>query len=343
MKKVLTAFLLVLCPGTFAAVRACTTAVISASSSANGRPMLWKQRDSGVMYNYVDHFPATDSTFAFTGIVNTEDEARASVWSGANSEGFAIMNSMSYGLSPLVSEDRPWEGTIMKKALGICRTVDDFEAYIKSLPQPNGLEANFGVIDAEGGAAYFEVHDFGYARFDASDAPGGYLVRSNFSLTGREGEGKGYDRYEIADSAMRSRGGGFTAEWILDSLARNPVICRETTVSSTVIEGVGPADPKGSSLIWTIPGYPLAAYAIASWVEAGDRIAPPLKSSRRGSSLNELSKELQQKGVSDEITSRMRKLEKEEFSRGRRLDSLVRSGKVRASDFDAFNTYTPIL
>ena len=320
---------------------ACTTAVISARASANGRPMLWKQRDSGVKYNYVDHFVATDSTFAFTAVVNTADTLRQSVWSGANSEGFAIMNSMSYGLSPIVTEHRPFEGIIMKRALESCRTVDDFEACLKSLPKPNGLETNFGVIDAYGGAAYFETHDLGYTRFDAGDVPEGFLVRSNYSVTGREGEGKGYDRYEIAFDSMQAEGSGLTAEWIIDNLGRNPVISRKTTISSTVIEGVADGEPKNSSVIWTAPGYTPASYAIATWVAAADRIAWPLKSAERGSALNELARDLQlshfREGPDAAIMEKVREAEKAEFSRGRRLDALVRSGKVRDSDFAAYN------
>ena len=336
---------------------ACTTAVISAKASATGRPMLFKQRDSSVKFNYVDFFCATDSTFAFTGIVNTKDVERNEVWSGANTEGFAIMNSMSYGFSPLVTDERPWEGFIMKRALEICRTVDDFELYIKGLPQPNGLEANFGVIDAEGGAAYFEVHDYGYFRFDVSDTECGYIIRTNYSMMGREGEGRGYDRYDIAFAKMGVLQGGFSAEWLIDELGRDPVIGRKTTVSSTVIEGVKAGDRKDSSVLWCAPGYAPASYAIPTWVAAGDRIAEPLKTGGRGSALNELANRLLDKyflpqisedtagslrchyenGRCSRILSKVRAAEASEFARGRALDGLVRSGDAGADAFETFN------
>ena len=356
MKKILIAIIIALCP--FASdVLACTTAVISAKASATGRPMLFKQRDSSVKFNYVDFFCATDSTFAFTGVVNTKDTERGEVWSGVNTEGFAIMNSMSYGFSPLVTDDRPWEGFIMKRALEICRTVDDFEQYIKSLPQPNGLEANFGVIDAEGGAAYFEVHDYGYFRFDASDTECGYIIRSNYSMMGREGEGKGYDRYDIAFAKMGALQGGFTAEWLIDMLGRDPVIGRKTTVSSTVIEGVKPSDVRNSSVLWCAPGYTPASYAIPAWVAAGDRIAEPLRTSGHGSALNELANRLLNKyflpqisedsagslrchyenGRCSRILSKVRAAEASEFARGRALDAIVRAGAAGADDFESFN------
>ena len=52
----------------------------------------------------------------------------------------------------------------MKKALQTCATIDEFEQMLKELPQPIRLEANFGVIDAQGGAAYFELSNFKYVK-----------------------------------------------------------------------------------------------------------------------------------------------------------------------------------
>lgn len=364
VKKILSAIIILILSAAAGEALACTTAVISARASATGRPMLFKQRDSSIKFNYVDFFAATDTTFAFTGVVNTNDEERASVWGGANTEGFGIMNSMSYGLSPLVTDDRPWEGIIMKRALQICRTVDDFEAYIKSLPQPNGLEANFGVIDAEGGAAYFEVHDYGYTRFDVEDTVRGYLVRSNYSMTGREGEGRGYDRFVIATSKMVAHEDGFTPEWIIDALGRDPAISRKTTVSCMVIEGVTPEDPKNASVVWCAPGYTPAAFAIPAWVAAGNAIATPLKSADGcGSELNEMAWILMQrhflpnikedldgtirchfdKGRCRKIMSIVAPAEADCFTRGRQLDTLVRAGKASAEDFASFNEETALV
>ena len=270
---------------------ACTTAIISAKASATGHPLMWKQRDTSAGYNYMDWFPATDSTYSFTGVVNTKDEARESVWCGSNEVGLSIMNSVAYGLSPIITDDRPYEGMVMKKALETCRTVDEFETLLKNLPQPNGLETNFGVIDAEGGAAYFETHDLGYTRFNVDDAPEGYLIRSNWSFTGREGKGKGYDRYDVAAAKMAAHTGGFTPEWILDELGRDPLIARKTTVSSVVFEGVISGERADATVMWSIVGYTPFCYAIPVWVAARNRIPGPLRHSAiQGSRQNELAK-----------------------------------------------------
>ena len=242
----------------------CTSVIVGADASANGRPLLWKQRDTPARFNYVDNFAAREGCFAFTGLVNATDTLRNEVWCGTNAVGFSVMNTVAYGLSPIIDENRPWEGIVMKRALEVCVTVDDFEAYISSLPQPNGLETNFGVSDADGDAAYFEVHDLGYVRFDVPRD--GYLIRTNYAMTGREGEGKGYDRYELVEAKMKAHKGKFDACWILRNLSREDIVARPTSVASLVMDG---------QMLWCVAGYSRAAYAIP--VEALGEIPSPLR------------------------------------------------------------------
>lgn len=304
---------------------ACTTVIISAKASASGRPIIWKQRDTSGQFNYLDHFAG--GSFPFTGIVASDDADRESVWCGVNKAGFAIMNSQSYGLSPLKGVDRPYEGMVMKRALETCSTVHDFEMYIASLPQPNGLEANFGVIDAFGGAAFFEVHDYGYQRFDASDTREGYLIRTNYSFTGREREGHGYDRYERAAAKMAAHSGGFTPAWLIDELGRDDLIARGTTTCSVAVEGVAFRERPDASCIWCCPGHPLGSYTVCAWMAAGDRIPRVLRSSRgRGdhtsmySPLNEIADALKGK----DVLAAVMEAEREELSDAETLDHSFR-------------------
>ncbi len=305
MKKILLLFALLYANLAFC----CTTIIVGADASANGRPLLWKQRDSSVRFNYLDFFN-DEGCFSFTGVVDTNDTLRASVWCGTNEVGFSIMNSVAYGLSPIIDDNRPWEGIIMKKALQICTTIDDFQHYIDTLPQPNGLEANFGVSDANGDAAYFEVHDFGYTRFDVPRD--GYLIRTNYAFTGREGEGKGYDRYKLVEQKMKAHKGKFDAEWIYEELAMQPIIARPTSVASVVLDG---------QVLWCETGYSRACYPIPVWVAAGNEIPVPLrKINAQGSEASEIAytlniryrgKRLAKK--IDKVVRRMMKLELEAF------------------------------
>ena len=80
--------------------------------------------------------------------------------------GFGIMNSASYNLK--LNDDTTkisdLEGMIMKMALERCATLEDFEKMLNDLPKPLGVEANFGVIDANGGAAYYETDNFKFIK-----------------------------------------------------------------------------------------------------------------------------------------------------------------------------------
>jgi hypothetical protein len=55
----------------------------------------------------------------------------------------------------------------MKLALQTSRTLEDFENLLKSIPKPMGSDANFGGIDAFGGAAFYETGNFHFKKFDA--------------------------------------------------------------------------------------------------------------------------------------------------------------------------------
>lgn len=48
-----------------AASMACTSAIISGSLTRDGRPILWKNRDTSHLINYVARKEATDSTHAY--------------------------------------------------------------------------------------------------------------------------------------------------------------------------------------------------------------------------------------------------------------------------------------
>lgn len=313
----LTAFAFALLCGGEAA--ACTTAIVSAGASRTGRPLLWKQRDTQSEANHLVHLQG--ERYAFTGLADSDDPAGESIWCGANDRGFAIMNNVSYNLRPDSLENKPYEGMVMKQALGTCATVDEFERLLRERPHPNGLETNYGVIDAEGGAAYFEVWDYGYTRYDVADAPEGYLFRTNFSLSGRPDEGRGYTRYATAERLMAAQSPRkFTSGWLLDGLGRsfhNAVsgtdllrgaipasglaadvehIPRYTTTASIVIEGVGPGYAPNSSVLWCALGYTPACYAIPVWVAAGNAIPRSLTPAADGKApANELAQQLKRR------------------------------------------------
>lgn len=272
---------------------ACTTAIVSAGASETGRPLLWKQRDTGNPFNTAVFICATDSSLAYTGIFNVSDVERRSVYAGENEKGFAIVNNSSYNLA---SGEYPTKnGSFMRRALERCVTVDDFEAMLLS-ENHRKVEANFGVIDASGGAAYFEAADSSVTRFDVPE--GGWMVRSNFSVSGTP-EGQGYARYLTAQALMSAHKGKFSPLQLIDGLGRSyfnavlgydasrrfpegmaydeDFIPRPTTVSSVCFDG--------SVCMWTAVGYTPASYAmplpvcseLPSCLEKANSLAQKLK------------------------------------------------------------------
>ncbi|MGZ2368698.1 hypothetical protein ACXR6G_02815 [Ancylomarina sp. YFZ004] len=275
---------------------ACTTAVISGKSTKDGRPILWKHRDSESYQNKLRLF--NDGAFTYVGLINSNDNKGDQIWGGNNEFGFAIMNSASFNLrEDKDAKFKDQEGIIMKKALQTCKTIDDFEKLLASLPKPMGLEANFGVIDAKGGAAYFETNDNAFVKFDANDnkvAPNGYIIRANYSFTGRENEGYGYIRYMNAEKEFFAAAGTNQLDptFILKNQCRSlenflteddvksyqnlsenqnnfivvkDCINRYISTSSFVIQGVKDNEDPKLTTMWTLLGFPLASVAVPTW------------------------------------------------------------------------------
>lgn len=265
----------------------CTSAVVSGRVTPDGRPLLWKHRDASDLNNRIVHFEAEGGKLEFVGLVNGVDTIANEVWAGYNISGFAIMNTASYNLKNDTSSLSDREGVVMKQALGECRAVEDFARLLDSLPRPIGVEANFGVVDALGGAAYFEVNNYEVFRYDVKDSPDGYLLRTNYSVSGRPNEGYGYIRYDNA-ARLFSRAASersITPEWITGICSRSfyhtllgrdfttdtwvvdqDFIPRRSTSASVVIEGVKSGESPVFTTMWTMLGYPPCSVVLPVWI-----------------------------------------------------------------------------
>ena len=254
---------------------ACTSAIISGALTRDGRPILWKNRDTSHLVNYVAITEATDSTHAYVALYNSEDTIAAEAWIGYNDAGFAIMNTASYNLNHPADNWKDREGILMTKALAYCSTVDDFNNLLKSLPKPLGVEANFGVIDAYGNGGFFETDDLNFTFYQL-DSQNPIVVRTNFSVSGRDG-GLGYVRYDNACHllAPHIKNSDISPELLTDSLSRSfyyspdssdksteeivldkDFIPRHSTSASIAIEGVNSPDEINQMVMWTLMGYP---------------------------------------------------------------------------------------
>ncbi len=278
----------------------CTTIVLSGKYTKDGRAMIWKLRDTEHYQNKLKFFDS--GKYSFIGLINSDDPEGKDVWSGANAVGFAIMNSASFNVNVGdTATIKDQEGRIMKMALETCATLEDFEKLLTNLPKPMGLAAHFGVIDANGGAAFYEVDNYKFTKFDANNsavAPNGYIIRTNYSFTGKKDKGYGFIRYQTAqDICYQAESmGKLNYKTIIQEFSRcfrhsvmkkdfrneyskipagehfinsGDFITRHGSSSSMVVCGVKKGEPKDMATIWTQVGFPNTCVALPVWVRGG--------------------------------------------------------------------------
>ena len=281
---------------------ACTTAIINHDASSLGRPMLWKNRDTDFLNNKVIF--VSESPFSYLALVNAEDRSGRWVYAGLNSAGFAIFNSVAYNLPEKSGEMKDMEGTIMADALRKCSSVADFEKYIQENLGPSlGSLANFGVLDAAGETALFEVSNRSYKKYLAADFAEKYLINTNFASSGEAQTGAGYLRFERASQLFRKiLPGQISHRQILSQFSRDTghalvqqpeysqfktisgkkpfwiatrdTIDRESTSAAVVVCGRIPGQKNSLATLWIMLGEPLFTIAVPMWVEAGASAAP---------------------------------------------------------------------
>jgi hypothetical protein len=282
----------------------CTSAVISGKATKDGRPLLWKHRDSDSQENKLMYF--SGEKFNFIGVINSSDSSGKEIWMGTNSAGFSIMNTMSYNLNIGQKCDVPndQEGLFMRAALERCANLEDFEKFLDEGKGKWGVAANFGCIDAKGGAAYYETGYYSYMKFDVNDprvAPNGYLIRTNFSFTGDGEHGLGYIRFNTAIKLFNEyyKDSNITLDFVLKQADRNlqnsltksdlntypmpedttvtfipfrDYIVRNSTVSSMIVQGVKSSEDPSLTTMWTVLGFPLTTIVTPVWVAAGEAL-----------------------------------------------------------------------
>ncbi|TAJ10739.1 hypothetical protein DMA11_18460 [Marinilabiliaceae bacterium JC017] len=309
--KIIGVFMLLLTQSVWITAFSCTTFLISGKHTSDGKPMLFKHRDSDSKDNALRYF--SDGKYDYIGLVNATVSSDNMVWAGYNSAGFAIMNSAAYTLTVNDTTSlQDQEGVVMKKALQQCATLADFEKLLNELPRPMGVDANFGVIDAQGGAAYYETGNYGFKKVDANDpllAPHGILIRTNYSFSDNVDEGYGYIRFASAQEALYDAAAAkkLSPEYLFNHVSRNLVhgltkadlsenlpenlsdtrfvsmddyISRFSSTAATLIVGVAPGEKVNQTMMWTILGMPLCSVAVPTWLAGGKALPEVVARSR---------------------------------------------------------------
>ena len=272
-------------------VLACTSVIVSGRVTKDGRPIILKHRDSGKLQNMT--LLVQGPKYRYLGVVNAGDTTPVEVWGGHNEAGFAIVNTAAYNLNGN-GGDTDGDGILMRKALGLCATLADFERLIDTVKKPMDVNSNFAVLDAQGGCAYYETGNYSFVKFDANDtlvAPDGYLMRTNFGTTGNHKLDQGVERYAAITDFMtvacseghldyeylvthipRYLTHGVTKTNIYDHMPETesdtkyfPFVdytVRYYTASVVLVQGVRPDESPLNTVSWTIMGWPLAAVAM---------------------------------------------------------------------------------
>jgi len=273
---------------------------------------MWKNRDSDYNNNKLMYF--SDGKYSYIGLVNSEDKLGEEIWAGFNSAGLSIMNTASYNLNlddTVSSGER--EGFLMKMVMQYCKNIQDFQNLLDTLSKPYPVEANFGLIDANGGAAYFEVSSRGYKKYDVNDplvAPMGYLIRTNYSFSGQTNEGSGYERYSMAQDVFYHAAAinSFTPQYVVQQASRclqqgvtkvnlkelatnadevkmvdfRDFIARSISTSAVVIQGVKAGESPAYTVMWTVLGFPLGSVAYPVWLNHSYVLPALLKADESG-------------------------------------------------------------
>ena len=271
---------------------ACTSFIVSGKATKDGRPLIFKNRDTGDANNVV--VDVQGELYRYMGIAASWDKKPVEIWGGHNEAGFAIINTAAYNMNGCKGKDTDNDGRLMRRALEVCRTLADFEHLLDTLPKPRGVNSNFGVLDSEGGCAYYETGDSCYAKFDANDpnvAPDGYLVRTNHGMTGCRDIDRGVERYMAITSCMEEahRKGNIDAEYLIANTPRHlthgltkqnlydqlpkdendtrfihfsEFIPRYITSSAILVQGVKPGERPSLTVSWTNIGWPCSSVAI---------------------------------------------------------------------------------
>ncbi len=280
---------------------ACTAAIFTGKVTPDGRPLMWKHRDNDINDVCVEYIKG--DKYNFIALMNSGRKSKYA-WGGTNGAGFSIMNTASYNLNyDIKSQNSYPDGeNVMYRALSTCASLEDFERMLTEEYAGTRNESNFGVIDANGGAAYYEVGIGGWTKIDVNDpkiAPQGCLVYANHSYTGKLNDGAGYVRYTTADHLVKAhigRAGEFTPQWICQNLSRSfyhslldidlvkdieltergsgwfiaqDFIPRINSTSAIVIAGVKEGDDPQNSIMYTILGYPPVSVAVPMFMKAG--------------------------------------------------------------------------
>ncbi len=324
-KRLLALFLLAAMMTEVQPVLACTSVIVSGKATKDGRPLIFKHRDSGKLHNMM--IVVQGQRYRYLGLVNAEDTTPIDVWGGHNEAGFGIINTAAYNMNG-DGGDTDGDGIFIRKALELCATLEDFERLLDTVKKPREVNSNFAVLDANGGCAYYETGNYDYVKFDVNDpnvAPDGYLMRTNFGTTGNHKLDQGVERYcAITDfMAEACKNGNLEHDYLMTHISRylkhgvtqldmydympetendtryfpfHDYISRYSSASVIMVQGVRPDESPLNTVSWNIIGWPLTTVAVPLVLTPSGKLPALVTDDGTGHSrLNEMGLQLKQR------------------------------------------------
>lgn len=271
----------------------CTIGVASGRVTSDGRPLIWKTRDNS---SEPDNEVVFNTSFDLN-FLEVANAGQTYAWMGVNESGFAILNSLATDL--IVGDNGLSNGALMREALGNFSSISEFESFLDETNNSGRkTRGNFAVLDKSGEAVLYEIDGTNYWKYSTNDsalAPEGYIIRTNFALNG-DGNGGGKERFYRSSNLIKSFVEGdslnyksilrnqmrdfsdfgskevsvpFEDNWISSRpfgyIYTDVSICRSSSVSATVIQGIRSEESEKLSTMWTILGNPAASVAVPYW------------------------------------------------------------------------------
>ena len=354
-------------------VNACTIVVVSGRVTSDGRPLLLKNRDSGLGTLSIQIVDGQNYTYLCQFSLNY-----GYALSGFNEAGFSIVNSLSMNMP---NTNNAWNAYVMQLALEQCATVADFEHMLDTITKPIPVTSNYGVMDAQGNVAIIEVNADTHLTYNADSVDCGYLIRTNYSMS-QDTTGlhltnpSSLPRYLITSSFLEdavSTNGYLTKEDLrcmvnsegvdlcdmapFDENDYTPVdfrfyVPRYSSTSGMVIQGLLPGENPSLTVAWTMVGPPMTSVTVPYLITP--RHVLPNKSkmgsnghswfSNKGQQLKnncfvnnttlDLAKLYNMSGTG--VMQKIQSIEDEIMERGNRLVDKLRAGNALCYDIETY-------
>jgi hypothetical protein len=165
---------------------ACTIGVISGRNTINGKPILFKNRDSsGPFEQEVTTYERTKDTYKYIAITTYKNKkqkySHPVVGGGINEFGLIIGNATLIPFMPDAFENDNVE--INKAVLEKCQDVNCFKDIVNNWKRTVEINSYYGLIDRNDNAViyyvYTKFHKFYIEEWNVNELPDGFLVKAS--------------------------------------------------------------------------------------------------------------------------------------------------------------------